>query len=64
MKAIEGGYRISEKILISSAVFMGAFGAMAGMYIFRHKTRKMKFRLLIPSSVVLNLSVIYYLGIK
>lgn len=64
LKAIRGSYRISENFLISSAVVMGAFGAMAGMYVFRHKTRKMKFRLIIPVAVVINLAVIYYLGIK
>ena len=64
MKAIRGSFRISEKVLIFCAFLMGAYGAFSGMYILRHKTKKLKFQLLIPVAVILNSAVIYYLGIK
>jgi uncharacterized membrane protein YsdA (DUF1294 family) len=44
MMARKGDRRISEKTLLSMAL-LGPFGAMAGMKWFRHKTRKMKFKL-------------------
>ena len=40
------GYRISESRLLLLA-FFGPFGALAGMLLLRHKTRKIKF-LLVP----------------
>ena len=46
-RAVHGKWRISEKMLLAGAV-AGAPGALAGMLVFRHKTRKMKFRILIP----------------
>ena len=39
LKAFRGKYRISEKSLLIMSVF-GIFGALAGMFIFRHKIRK------------------------
>jgi len=53
--------RISEKILVLSALFQGAVGAMFAMVIFNHKTSKMKFRFLIPLFVFENLVVFYTL---
>lgn len=49
--------RIPEKTLLICAFFMGAFGAMAGMYSFRHKTLKWKFRILVPLFCVLQIFV-------
>jgi uncharacterized membrane protein YsdA (DUF1294 family) len=36
-------YRIKESTLLISGL-LGPFGALAGMKLFRHKTRKMKFK--------------------
>ncbi|MHC1679969.1 MAG: DUF1294 domain-containing protein [Methanomassiliicoccales archaeon] len=44
MMARKGDRRISEKTLLLLAL-LGPFGAMAGMRWFRHKTRKLKFKL-------------------
>lgn len=40
--------RIPESALLTSAFFFGAPGAWLGMYLFRHKTKKTVFRILIP----------------
>lgn len=64
IKAIRGSFRISESVLITCAFAMGGFGAIFGMYVFRHKTRKLKFRLLVPVALVLNIALIYYLNKK
>ena len=47
LKAQRGRWRIPERVLIGAAVF-GVFGAAAGMLVFHHKTRKLKFRIAIP----------------
>ena len=54
-KARREARRISEKFLLVVALIFGAVGAMFGMVVFNHKTSKMKFRILVPLLVVLNL---------
>jgi uncharacterized membrane protein YsdA (DUF1294 family) len=49
--------RISETTLISCAFLMGAIGATLGMVMFRHKTRRVKFKLLISTALVVNMSL-------
>ena len=51
--------RIPENVLIGCSFVMGASGALFGMVIWNHKTSKMKFRLLIPFSVVLNVALLW-----
>lgn len=43
-KAHRGQWRIPEAVLLASAVIGGSIGAIAGMFVFRHKTRKDIFR--------------------
>lgn len=38
-KAKRGAWRISEKVLLSVSFFGGSVGGLAGMLLFRHKTR-------------------------
>ncbi|MGN1413571.1 MAG: DUF1294 domain-containing protein [Anaerovoracaceae bacterium] len=57
-KAIKEKERISEKALLLCAFFMGAMGSGAGMLVFHHKTKKWKFRVLIPMALLINLAVI------
>ena len=47
-KAIRQEWRIPERALLLMAFMGGAFGALSAMRIFRHKTRKGRFRLMIP----------------
>ena len=49
LKARSHRWRISERTLIGSALLGGSIGALAGMYLFRHKTRHPKFTLGIPA---------------
>lgn len=55
--------RISENVLLTISLLMGAMGGMFGMILFNHKTRKMKFRLTIPIFVLLNIAIYYLLKI-
>lgn len=59
-KAVKGAYRISEKFLFTCAFAGGSAGILAGMYIFRHKIRRWKFKLGIPVILVLEM----YLYVK
>ena len=47
-KAIRQEWRIPERALLLMAFMGGAFGALSAMRIFRHKTRKGRFKLMIP----------------
>lgn len=38
-KAKRGAWRIAEKVLLGIGILGGALGALAGMKLFRHKTR-------------------------
>ena len=56
-KAEKDKWRVPESTLIMLAVLGGSAGALAGMLVFRHKTRKAKFMIGIP--VILLIQVIF-----
>lgn len=58
-KSMHDSRRISEETLLTAAFAMGAAGSLLGSIIFRHKTRKWKFRILFPGALIFNLSVIF-----
>ena len=47
-KAKSGRWRIPEKVLLLAAFAGGSVGALAGMMMFRHKTKKAKFVISVP----------------
>lgn len=53
--------RISEKTLLLLSFLFGGIGAMFGMVLFNHKTSKLKFRILVPLAVVIQVAVIILL---
>lgn len=58
-RSIRGKWRIRERTLFISAFLFGGVGILLGMYIFRHKTKRWRFRILIPLAILLNLSIGY-----
>jgi len=52
-RAIKKGWRIPERTLLLIAFAGGGIGSFLGMYTFRHKTKHIKFVVLIPLSVIL-----------
>ena len=58
-KARKGLWRIPEATLITVAILGGSIGVLAGMYLFRHKTRHAKFYLGVP--VILILQILLFL---
>ncbi|MCR4990732.1 MAG: DUF1294 domain-containing protein [Lachnospiraceae bacterium] len=59
LKARKRGFRIPEATLFLLAFMGGSVGSLAGMYLFRHKTRHRKFTIGMP--VILGLQVILVL---
>ena len=60
-KARKNQWRIPEKKLLFLAIIGGSVGALAGMYIFHHKTLHKKFIIGVP--VILMLQIIFIYGI-
>lgn len=60
LKAKKSRRRIKETTLILCAFLLGGWGAIFGKVLFNHKTSKMKFRILVPVSVVAGIVVLYY----
>ena len=52
LAAIINKRRISEKKLITLSIIGGTLGTTIAMFIFRHKINKIKFKLLIPLTIV------------
>lgn len=57
--AVTNRRRIPEATLLGWAAFGGAAGALCGMRIFHHKTRKAKFRILVPLFLLLHTALIF-----
>lgn len=60
-RARRGARRISENALLLSALVSGTVGAWAGVFVFRHKTRKPSFLVPLAMASLLDLAVIYLL---
>ena len=60
-KAIKHQWRISEKTLIGFALFGGSLGSFIGMKLFRHKTQHPKFYIGIPTILIIELILSYYI---
>ena len=63
-KAQKGKWRISEKTLLTITCMFGGIGTIAGMYIFRHKTQKLRFSIGFPVITLLEYGTLIYLLIK
>ena len=63
-KAKKDLWRIPEGTLMSLCLLGGGIGTIAGMYVFRHKTKKLKFTIGMPTILVAEIVGIVYLVIK
>ncbi len=59
-RAVKHRWRISERTLLFSS-FFGGIGGLLGMLVFHHKTRKWKFRILVPLCAFINALIIAFL---
>ena len=51
-------WRIPESTLLLMAVIGGSIGVFAGMYLFRHKTKHLKFTVGLPLLLIFNFAVL------
>ena len=57
-------WRVSEKALFAFALFGGSIGGIAGMQIFRHKTKKLKFTVGMPTILIVEIILLIYMDYK
>lgn len=63
-KAKKGSWRISEQTIFYITLFGGGIGTIAGMYTFRHKTKKMRFVLGLPIILISEIILAIYFILK
>ena len=56
-----GKWRIPEQTLFIVTALGGGIGTIAGMYTFRHKTKKLKFTIGLPTILILEIILVVYL---
>ena len=65
MWAEHGEWRISEAGLFTLVLLGGGIGGIAGMYLFRHKTKKLKFTIGFPTILITEIVLaIYFVFIR
>ena len=63
-KAQRGDWRTPEKTLMTICLLGGGIGTIAGMYTFRHKTKKLKFTIGMPTILIAEICLAIYAFIK
>lgn len=58
-KARYGKWRIPEQTLFILALIGGSIGSIAGMYTFRHKTKKLRFSIGFPVILIMQIILIF-----
>lgn len=64
LKAQKGWWRIPEGTLMMLCLLGGGIGTIAGMYTFRHKTKKMKFTIGMPTILITEIALVIYVVVK
>ena len=55
-----GDWRVPERTLFLLVLLGGGIGGIAGMYVFRHKTRKWYFKIGFPAILIIQIVFIIY----
>lgn len=63
-RAKKDKWRIKESTLLLVGLAGGSLGSLAAMYVFRHKTKHLKFKVLVPLFFVLHAVLFFYLCLK
>ena len=56
-----GDWRVPERTLFLLVLLGGGIGGIAGMYVFRHKTRKWYFKIGFPAILIMQIIFVIYL---
>lgn len=59
-KAIKQKWRIRENTLFLFSLIGGSFGTLLGMYLFRHKTNHLKFKIGVPGILIFQIFVLLF----
>ena len=59
-KAQNGSWRIPENTIFVVTAIGGGIGTIAGMYKFRHKTKKLRFKIGLPFLLIMDISLIIW----
>lgn len=59
-RAQKGEWRISEAGLFTLVLLGGGIGGIAGMYAFRHKTKKLRFTIGFPTILITEIVLVIY----
>ncbi len=59
--AQRGAWRVSEKALMLFALAGGSAGALAGMRVFHHKTRKPLFAIGVPAALIAHIGLLAWI---
>ncbi|RNB86059.1 DUF1294 domain-containing protein [Brevibacillus panacihumi] len=62
-QAIQHRFRIPEASLLLAAALGGGTGALLGMFVHRHKTKHLRFVLLVPLFTLIQILLLVYLWI-
>ena len=54
-KAEKGSWRTPEKTLLTIGLLGGSIGSIIGMYVFHHKTKKLRFSVGLPVILILQI---------
>lgn len=61
IKAIKHKYRVPEITLLLICLIGGCFGFLLGMVLIRHKIRKIKFKIIVPITIVIWILLFNYI---
>ncbi|MCQ2536418.1 MAG: DUF1294 domain-containing protein [Lachnospiraceae bacterium] len=59
-KAIKNKWRIKEATLLGLSFIGGSIGALMGMIIFHHKTKKPRFKFGVPVMLIFHLVILFF----
>ena len=60
IKAKHQRWRIPEKVLLGVSFIGGSLGGVIGMYLFRHKTKHLRFAIGIPLMLIAHVALLIY----
>ncbi len=62
LMAIKNGWRINEKTLLVCAFLFGGVGAYLGMIGFRHKTKHIQFKFILPICALITVIIFLFIS--
>lgn len=64
VRARRGGWRVPERTLLCLAALGGGAGAVLGIYLIRHKTRKARFAIGAPAALAAQVALVSWVVLR